>query len=194
MKGIEFVCMGNNGRSPMAEVVAKEYVERIDANIPIFSSGVSVTKIFEQGELGRTLTAIAKNLAITGTPIEIANELRIREDKFRNEALAAEKYSPLCNHMPRQTDLSNGADLLIPVGRPEKSLLQLRFPSLLSSTYGILECHAIAEYVGVEMPHYDDLLKVQDWFSSAEQHKDYLDKLIVAVPKIVDKYINEFVK
>lgn len=45
--GIEFVCTGNGGRSPMAETIAKDYVKEIglEDRVKIYSSGSAVADV-----------------------------------------------------------------------------------------------------------------------------------------------------
>ena len=53
MIGIEYVCSGNHARSPMAEVIAKEYVQQkgLAEKVNIYSSGSVLHPRFDQRAL-----------------------------------------------------------------------------------------------------------------------------------------------
>lgn len=181
MKGIEFVCAGNNARSVMAEAVAKAYARRIGANIPIYSSGVSVDEFFSTGPYPRVVAAL-KSMGIEGEPVELTKKFIELEGKQRNEALKTRGYDVVKNHIPRQTNPTNFDGLMLIVADKEKKILLEKFPRAKAQT--------ITEYER----SYEEMAAVslQDWLTKVEPMVTYLDKLIKVMPSVIDKYLCEF--
>ncbi len=180
MKGVEFVCSGNNGRSPMAEVVAREYVRQVGADIPIYSSGVRVNIFGLKPKIKPETLEIANSIGIYGSPRKIIKKLWEREAEFRNQALKMRGYNSLENHLQRQTTPERYVDLMLAVADKEKELLLNLHPLCL-------DVYTIAEYAGVELSEPE----VREWLTNADAHLVYLDSLIKVVPKAIDRYRRE---
>ena len=181
-KGIEFVCMGNNNRSVMAKIVADDYVNRIGADIPIYSSGVLVKEFFEVGPMPRIIDAL-KSMGIEGAPVELTYKFIEMEGKMRDEALKIRGYAPIENHKHQQTYPRDDIDLMLIVADNEKRILLEKFPGAKAQT--------LAEYTGNA---YKEMTSVgtQNWLTTVEPHLRYLDNLIKIMPKVMEKYVCAF--
>ncbi len=182
MKGIEFVCMGNNTRSVMAEVVAEDYARKIGADIPIYSSGVLVKEFFEVGPRPRAIDAL-KSLGVKGTPVELTLKFIELESKQRNEALKIRGYPIIENHKLQQTYPRKDIDLVLVVADTEKKMLADKFPEIKAQTLAEYTGGAYKEMTGVPM---------QDWLTKVDPILTYLDNLIAIMPSVIDKYLCEF--
>ncbi|MCX6774914.1 MAG: hypothetical protein NTY99_02370 [DPANN group archaeon] len=182
MKGLEFVCLGNNARSVLAEVVAKDYVIRVGADIPIYSSGVLVKEFFEVGPQPRVIEAM-RSLGIEGTPVELTHKFVALEGKMRNEALKIRGYVPVENHKPQQTCLRDDIDLMLVVADNEKKILLKKFPEAKART--------IAEYTSNAYEEPKDV-GLQEWLTKVDMFLVYLDSLVRVMPNLIGKYVREF--
>lgn len=177
MKGIEFVCLGNNGRSPVAEVVAKDYVRKIGADIPIYSSGILVDNMEFSPKTLQAMKSVGIDCADSK---EISNKVWEIEIKFRTQALKQRDYDSLENHIRKQTNPKKDVDLMLAVDN--------RVKELLLNMQTMAKVYTIAEYATAEL--YEPELK--PWFTDARMHVVYLDALVKVVPKAIDRYIQEF--
>lgn len=182
MKGIEFVCVGNNGRSVMAEVVTKAHARKIGADIPIYSSGTMVKQFFEVGPKPRAIAAL-NALGINDKPTELTKKFIELESKFRNEALKIRGYPAVENHTQKHIDLQREVDIYLTMDEYVKQDFS-RLPATKPKIY------TIAEYSNVEIPH----VPLQGWLSDVNVHLMYLDAIIKATPNVIDKYLCEFNK
>lgn len=162
----------------MAEIVAKDYARKIGADIPIFSSGVLV----ESMNLSPKTSDLARSVGLEGTTLrETIEKLLEREIELRNKALASRGYDTLASYVRRQTSQNNSVDLMLAATNGVKArLLDLR--SVPSKAY------TIAEYANVELPS----PALRAWFTDINAWESYLDSLIKAVPKAIDRYLCEF--
>jgi protein-tyrosine-phosphatase len=181
-KGIEFVCRGNNARSVMAKVVADYHASRVGANIPIYSSGVTVKEFYETGPMPSVVDTL-KAMGIEGAPVELTCKFVAMEGNMRNEALKRRGYDPVENHKQQQTRPRDDIDLMLIVGNAEKEILLKKFPNIKAQT--------IAEYTSNS---YEEMTTVslQDWLTKVDPQLKYLDKLIRIMPHIIDKYMCAF--
>ncbi|MEK6950629.1 MAG: hypothetical protein AABX13_02805 [Nanoarchaeota archaeon] len=80
---IEYVCTGNNGRSPMAEAIAKDYLhrQRLADKAFVCSSGSGLPPPFQVREYGDLQREMGQNLPI----IKLALENGIYQEPWRQE-------------------------------------------------------------------------------------------------------------
>jgi len=178
MKGIEFVCLGNNGRSPVAEIVAKKVVQKLGANIPISSSGLGVDLFMKAGPKPNAIAAL-KSLGIEGESLYLTQKFIELESKFRNEALSKCGYSPLENHKPQQTDPAKDVDLML--------TMDVYLEDSLGKMSPKARVMSIGYYSFTEIPH----IKLSDWLTTANAHVTYLRVLEEAMPKAIGMYLKE---
>ena len=80
---VMFVCTGNTGRSPMAEALAKDYVEKHNLNISVQSRGVNVDPNETNPEEGTVKVLKDRNIDISSHK---ATQL-VKEDIDKSEYL-----------------------------------------------------------------------------------------------------------
>lgn len=96
-QGIEFVCTGNNGRSPVAELVANNYLKKIDSNLyTARSSGTLV----EAAKTGRFDLEFKKNIIRAGLENGLYEKgsLPIIEEALSNSEKYKSQLDEFYNH------------------------------------------------------------------------------------------------
>ena len=125
---IEFVCAGNNGRSPVAETAGRKLAQKlgIEERIRIFSSGTMVDTT-NLGDIGTMLLPYAEAAVrnklilpdrikqLESNPSAVLDELTAIEEKWRNRYIAESTGFDYSKHTRRQTVALPGRRLILPV-------------------------------------------------------------------------------
>ncbi len=124
-RDIEFVCAGNNGRSPVAETVAKNLTSGFGGLITVSSSGTMVDLTKVPNVLDEIGSYVRQNVAkgvlkedrlqmLQTEPYRVLDELFAIERDWRNTYLH-ERFRMADNHTKRQTVVRPQAHLILTV-------------------------------------------------------------------------------
>jgi len=119
VKLIEMVCTGNNGRSPVAELLAQNYLAQLGADweYSAISSGTQVSEIAS----GKFSLGLMRQVIGTGVERRIyapENLLEIREALEREDTAALKPYFDTAVNMFRAEELVNRTKVLREFGIP----------------------------------------------------------------------------
>ena len=125
---IEFICAGNNGRSPVAEAAGRKLAQElgIEERIRIFSSGttVDVEKLgdlrvalvpYIEATIRNGLLPADRAKKIDSDPVGVLDELIAIEERWRNRYIAESTGFDYTKHIRRQTVALSGERLILPV-------------------------------------------------------------------------------
>lgn len=125
---IEFICAGNNGRSPVAQAEGEEVVRKagLSNQVNVSSSGTYVDlsqvpslpellKPYVQNAIKNKLIAQDRLARLNGDPEGVLEELIDIETGWRNKYILEEMGIDFSSHIRRQTIVRPEARLILPV-------------------------------------------------------------------------------
>ena len=164
-KTIEFVCAGNNGRSPVAEAVGRKLLQelKIESRMNIFSTGtiVDTTNLRDLGMMLRPLAEAPVNNGLIlpdrikkleSNPNAVLGELIAIEEGWRNRYIAKDIGLDYTGHIRRQTIASPEERLILPVDKANLARVRAIYESfsynptienLSTFTEGDIELHQV---------------------------------------------------
>jgi len=212
MIGIEYVCSGNHARSPMTEVIAKEYVQQkgLAEKVNIYSSGSALHPNFDQGTLlEHRLMVVMLSLQgeiFQGRIADMAR--RAVAESVNNEALnQCYKYAEQAEEQFREATLLEVG--LLADGRYKQPTMERTDVDLIL-TMAQINTDQVQEIYG-RHPHFDPVgTKYCPWIlslntyaglpgevenpfcQSLPAYQRVRDHLMLAVPKTIDKAVKDF--
>ncbi len=209
--GIEYVCTGNNGRSPMAEAIAKDYVARFEINdVIVSSSGSRLHPMFaqqDQNDLDGGIEIVRtawENGLYRGRMEQFAAGLLRAEDELRKPGAdfagldRCIEYAAKAEAIFRNVSLlkrglfadgeyqkpaihNSSADIVIAMGSSNAKDV-----GLIANRMGVApRIVLLNEYAGLEGSVPDAFCKRQDAYDATCLH------LLVAVPKTIKRALDE---
>lgn len=204
---IEYVCTGNNGRSPMAEAIGRDYVARLglDDKISVTSSGSGVHPLFQKhGDKLRTQNLSIINLGLNngvfaGRIKECAERILEQPEKadqrsidqcvaylvraeaiFRDAALLEiGLQATYCYHKP--TTPSETVNLILPMTHGNKDQVLMIYNGTSFEPLIV----ALNEYAGLQGDISNPFCQL---LPAYHQTRDHFSK---AVPKTIDRAMAE---
>jgi len=158
-RDVEFVCSGNNGRSPIAEAVGKRILDSLglNANVRITSSGTQVdfSKVrdlagfiapFVEQAIRREIFPRSYAELVKKDSQKVLDEMFEIEETWRNNYILNFVNPGFGNHSRQQTLVRSEAQLILPVDQSNFE----RVAKIYKSSGYSPKIETLAEYAGLE--------------------------------------------
>lgn len=206
-KLIEMVCTGNNGRSPVAELIGRNYIEKIGAAelYNVISSGTLVDTI-KKGTFGIPVMVPIINVA-KGKDLYSSDEIKeIDEALGRNDAGNVKKYFMKAANKFKQEEADHRTEILNKYGingnvkenpdqtiaRPDtKAVLSVdkKNCELIKQIYGVSKYNPIIDVISRLATGNPDAEIKNAFGLGIKEYEKRIEQLVNDVPKAIDKVI-----
>ena len=195
-QNIEFVCAGNNGRSPVAEAAAKALVRSIGLKHMTISSSGTMVDISGVTDFKRLMTLYVESAIKRGVvpqdrmqkliedPMAVFNELSAIEEGWRNRYIAEAITPGYGPHVRRQTVIRPETQLILAVHESVLGRVEEIYASPGTGRKPRME--VLPDYAGLKLD-LNDVEGIRDY----RGYKDLADKVAQCAREAVVRAVKD---